>query len=497
MRCSAAVTAALLVIWAGPALGARFTLPLPAEDLPRGTLTVKVVGEGMQDLRVGQPVAVLAQGAPASRPLKVVSTAKDGRARFDGLKPGRTVTVVVKVGDVVHRSTPIKLPDSGGVRLLLTLGQAEVPRAGGGAMPAGHPPMPRSGDAAARPRGEAAVEEVAQLPVGQVEVLVRRGSKATPLPGATIQLRGPDTKVASARTNAAGAASFQLPADGSALLEVSHSGKTYRSRPLARPVSGGLRATFQVFDRTTERSALIVAPGSHWVSQIGEKVVRFMQVLRLATRGDRIFDPGAAGVALPLPEGADAVEIPAELRGALRQGRPGEVLLTAPVPPAGLTVKVYFTLPYSGDRLTFRQKLPLALPQSLVALVNGDSVTLDGPSIAGPPQTDADPQAGGVRYPLAATKAGAATVFTFVNLPHRDHLPRTMALLVVGLIALWALIAALSGPRRARALLRRRERLLAALLQARRRSGGKRARKHQQEQERLLEELRQVWDEPW
>lgn len=357
--------------------------------------------------------------------------------------------------------------------------------------------MPGGGGSTARPRGEAAVEEVAQLPAGQVEVLVRKGSKATPLPGATIQLRGPGTKVASARTDDAGAASFQLPADGSALLEVEHGKKTYRSRPLVRPVSGGLRATFQVFDRTTKRSALIVAQGSHWVSQVGEKVVRFMQVLRLATRGDRVFDPGAAGLALPLPGGASAVEIPAELRGALKQGRPGEVLLTAPVPPAGLTVRVYFTLPYSGDRLTFRQRLPLALPKSLVALVNARNVTLDGPSITGPPQTDPDPQGGGVRYPLAATKAGTTTVFTFVNLPHQDHLARSMALLVVGLIALWALIAALSGPRRARALLRRREQLLAALLQARRRSGGKRARKHQLEQQRLLEELRQVWDEPW
>jgi hypothetical protein len=496
MRWSTAVTAALLVIWAGPAQGARFTLPLPAEDLPRGTLTVKVVGAGMQDIRVGQAVSVVAQGAE-SKPLKTVTTGKDGRARVDGLYPGRTVMVMVKVGDEVHRSAPLTVPGSGGVRLLLTLGKAVVPQTGGGQLPAGHPPMKGSGGAAPSPRSAATIEETAELADGLLEVVVRRGSKAVPLADTTVQLRGPGTKVASAQTNAAGAASFQLPADSGAVLEINHGGQIYRSNPLKRPTSGGLRATFQVFDRTTKRSALVLAPGTHWVSQIGEKVVRFMQVLRLTTKGDRIFDPGSAGVALPLPEGAGAVEIPAELRGALKLGGPDKVLLMAPVSPAGLTVRVYFTMPYSGDRLTFRQRSLLAVPRSVVAVVNGDAVTLDGPSIAGPPEADPDPRAGGVRYPVAAAKVGESTVFTFVNLPHQDHLPRSMALLVVGLIALWALIAALSGPRRSRALLRRRERLLAALLQARHRSGGKRARKHQQEQQRLHEELRQVWDEPW
>jgi hypothetical protein len=321
-------------------------------------------------------------------------------------------------------------------------------------------------------------------------------------PGAEVQLTvaGASKAVASARTDAAGKAVIPLPEAAGAryVVKVGYSGLTYSSREIARPEAGGLRATYVVHDRTTDRSKLLLAPGTHWVCQIGERVVRFMQVLRLATKEELIVDPGQRpGLALPLPEGAEGVELPKALQGivALDPQHPDKVWLRAPVPPMGLTIQIYYSLRYSGPSCDFRQRLPLALPKSVLRVLDNTEVRLAGPSIGGPAE---DPERGQLLL-LEPAGAGQDVVFSFTNLPHRDTRLRQLALLVVGLILVWGLIAALGGPRRARALARRREQLLDRLLRAR--SGKKRGKRKRGQrpgpEQGLRAELEQIWEEPW
>jgi|GEM_PF-4588808 hypothetical protein len=129
-------------------LGPLVARPLRSGDLPADTITVKIVGTGMTDLKVGIRVG-LYQSADGQNfmPFAVEATKKDGRAQFAGLKADTTYVVVLEVGGKNVRSDAFK---GGAARLLFSLAAAAKgadphaqggPAKGAGGMPAGHPPM--------------------------------------------------------------------------------------------------------------------------------------------------------------------------------------------------------------------------------------------------------------------------------------------------------------------------------------------------------------------
>jgi len=251
-----------------------------------------------------------------------------------------------------------------------------------------------------------------------------------------------------------------------------------------------------VFDRTQDRRHLALGNGTHWVCQIGEGVMRFMQVVLLLQRADRTFDPGAAGLELPLPAGARTVELPQELQGSVVHDEHHATLrLMAPVPPDGLELRWFYEIPTteSAGEVELRQRLPLPMDRSLLLVLGSEGLPLRlaGPSVAGEGQRQEDRQ--GMAFPLHPVRAGGSIEVTFTGLPHRDRRPLWAVLALAGLIGLWGALGAFRGPRHAKEREAQRERLLKQLVQARRKQG----KKQRERQEGLVRELRQLWDEPW
>lgn len=513
--------------------GGAFSLPLPSADLPDGVLTVKVVGDGMGDLRVGQEVRLERLEGEKVAETKSAKAGADGRAKFEGLRGGVAYRAHASAGGKEHRSQTFSGPEKGGLRLLLTLGGGGAsphPGSGGpapGAMPPGHPAVPGAGGMppghpAGEPGGGAAeLTPDKALPDGTILVQVRRGRERKPLPGARVRIRtavagiaassvtdaegqlrlalgrGSASTPASAPTSqpASTPASQPAPDAPSAIVTVVHDGMSYSSTRLVAPAAGGLRALFTVYDRSPDPALLRIGEGSHYVAQVAEGALNFMLVLSLVNGGDRVFDPGQAGLLLPLPERARGVELPEEQRALAAVDEASRSLkVLAPIPPGRLMLRVFFELPYDGAELELRQRFPIASGEMVLRVLKDPGMRVSGPGLA--PGVEPVAQGDERLFALAPARAASTLELTLGNLPHRDRRPVQAALALALALALWAVVAGLLGPRRRRAREAQREQLLAQLVQLER-GKKKNAEEVARRRRELLAELRQVWDEPW
>jgi hypothetical protein len=135
----AAVALAVAPAAAQPA--AALGKPLPASELPVGTVSVKVIAGSPSSPIVGTDVTLVVNGTP-----RQARTDSGGRATFPGLPVGATV-VARALGDdrAEHPSEEFAIPGSGGMRVMISTkplqdGASGAPFAGG----AGGMPNPRA-----------------------------------------------------------------------------------------------------------------------------------------------------------------------------------------------------------------------------------------------------------------------------------------------------------------------------------------------------------------
>jgi hypothetical protein len=115
-------------------------IPLPAPELPAGTLSVRVVRERMGNNITGQSVS-----ATSGRETKTAVTDAQGRAEFTGYAPGSTVVATTTVDGEVLVSQELTVPSRGGLRVALVAGvQAAAARERAAAEAAAKEP-PRQG----------------------------------------------------------------------------------------------------------------------------------------------------------------------------------------------------------------------------------------------------------------------------------------------------------------------------------------------------------------
>ena len=93
--------------------------PLPAPELPAGTVTVRVVRERMGNNVAGQDVELVVGGAK-----RTGKTDAQGRAQFDRLPAGAAVQATAVVDGEALTSQQFTVPDSGGTRVALIAGIA-------------------------------------------------------------------------------------------------------------------------------------------------------------------------------------------------------------------------------------------------------------------------------------------------------------------------------------------------------------------------------------
>src|SRR5438552_3011611 len=93
-------------------------IPRPVDDLPNGSVSVRVIRGGFSNNVPNQTVA-------------------EGRAQFDKLAPGQTVKAVADVDGERLESQEFPAPAQGGIRLVLLAGAGNAP--GAAPVPAGPP----------------------------------------------------------------------------------------------------------------------------------------------------------------------------------------------------------------------------------------------------------------------------------------------------------------------------------------------------------------------
>jgi len=109
-------------------------IPRPVDDVPDGTVVVRLVRQELGNYIAGHPVDLDVGGR-----IQTVRTDQEGRAQFPGLKPGTVMRVSATVDGERLESQRFEIPQSGGVRLLL------VASAGGAGAPAAPPAQPVPG----------------------------------------------------------------------------------------------------------------------------------------------------------------------------------------------------------------------------------------------------------------------------------------------------------------------------------------------------------------
>ncbi len=505
-RHTARLLAMLLVLVSSPALAGRFTPPLPATELADGVATVKVVGKGMSDIKVGQAVTLLA----GTYKVKTATSGKDGRAQFTGLEQGKTYTLMAADGS---RSSPFVIPAKGGLRFLLFL-EASMSAMTGGAkpssgekMPTGHPPT--SGD---KPKvaegGAATMEEAKELAPGEVQVRVVKGKKKTPVAGIkVVVVRPTQVKVLKGHpvvppkagtrlvTDAAGQARITLPLpkkgeEAAHVFLVAHAKLTYRSGSLVPSDKHGHRVTFQVYDRTNKTDTLKLSPGLQLLSRVTEDSVSFLMVLSLTNTGEAIVHAGATGLRLPLPEGAAGLEVHRLYKELIHlDAKSKELHLLTPLPPGEREVRYFFELPITGQALTFRMKMPFAADAGRATILGKEGAKMSGPAVT-PSKTHAltgkDP---GKVYDLAAVTAGQYLELRITGLPHDPRGTAVAGVIALScLLVLWGVVAGVRGAGAARKRQARAEELLDRLASL---PEGKKGQGHRQ---KLKQELKEILD---
>lgn len=114
-----------------PDLGAMSGTPLPAGDLPNGTVSVRLVRGDLTNNVAGHPVEL--HGALA----QTVKTDDSGRAVFSNVPPGANVHASTVLDGKPLESQSFSMPDTGGVKIMLVAGAAGSGGPSAGASPAG------------------------------------------------------------------------------------------------------------------------------------------------------------------------------------------------------------------------------------------------------------------------------------------------------------------------------------------------------------------------
>jgi cytochrome c-type biogenesis protein CcmH/NrfF len=97
-------------------------VPLPSGDLPNGTVSVRVVRGGPGNNLAGETVELTVAGSP----LPGVKTDANGRAQFPGVAAGADVKARAVVSGETLESRPFKMPDRGGIRMMLVATDPEA-----------------------------------------------------------------------------------------------------------------------------------------------------------------------------------------------------------------------------------------------------------------------------------------------------------------------------------------------------------------------------------
>jgi hypothetical protein len=248
-------------------------------------------------------------------------------------------------------------------------------------------PDPKQMSGIPRPDGE--------LPVGTVTVRLIRGGFTNPLPGETVELTGAGMAAKTAKSDASGRAQFDGLKPGTPVkASTTINGEKLESREFEVPPVGGIRLMLVATDsegakraeedRTLAPSSavpgtVVLGQESRFVIEVGDDGLNVFNILQIVNSA-RTPVQTSAPLAFELPQDATGAGV---LEGSAKNAvaEKGRIAVNGPFQPGNTVVQFAYSLPFGGDTMTIRQKLPLQMPQFAILVQKVGNMRLSSPQV--------------------------------------------------------------------------------------------------------------------
>jgi len=459
----AALAGLMLVLAPGAALaqdmppdhGGAASAPLFVQDLPVGTISVRITRPSMNEPFANTEVVGTWTSKGGKLTTTTVKTGADGRAIFSNVPARATFHAKAEVEGETLTTAEFEVPAEGGTRLLMIVGGGAT---GAMAEMGGPPAHGLAGLAGVREpsvlRG-GKVEPRDDQPAGTVAIRVL-GADGQPLASVRVDLvlaqRASSSALKHASTDASGTARFtemqtEVPLPGHLVALVERDGLRVGSQPFTLDATRGSAGELRIPAKTSDLSVLRVSSSSRMMVEVREDSLAFLQNLVVENTSDKIFDPGARGLLLPLPDGCTGAE---KLAGGaeveIKEGT--GAVWRAPLPPSegqlsAIQVRVGCVIATQATpEVEIVEPMPLGLQGGVVLIQASHTVGLSAPGLRARP-AERDDNGNELRsYELASLAPGQPLHLTVYGLPTRGHLGQWIAGLVAGLIVVAGLVLA-------------------------------------------------------
>jgi hypothetical protein len=427
--------------------GRATSAPLFVQDLPVGTISVRLSRPSMTEAIVGTEVVGTWTTPEGKRASRVAPTGADGRALFAGVPVGSRFQANAEVEGESLVSAEFAVPGEGGTRLLMIVGAKDDETTD-----------ETTGDAPAtedahKPVGLRAgtVKAESGLPAGVLDlrVLEADGKAVAGIKVSVGHLQEANMEFVTADTDGSGQAHFANLRTGQATAYaavIERDGLRLGTDIFTLDDKRGAAGEIRIPARTGDLSVLRISSDSRMMLELREDSISLLQNFIVENRSDKVFDPGPAGLLIPLPDefaGAEKLHGGAEVE--IKEGL--GVLLRALLPPttsaaAAAQVRVGYLLPTHGQRdFEIVQPMPLGIQGGSVLVPAEFRVELSAPGLrTRPPERD---EAGNNlrTFDLDAVAPGHALRLTVRGLPTHDRSGRWIAGVLVGLLILAGIVA--------------------------------------------------------
>jgi hypothetical protein len=410
-----------------PGHGAAASAPLFVQDLPVGTVSVRLARPSMTEAIVGTDVVGSWTTTDGKQGTVTAQTGDDGRAIFSKVPVGATFSAKASV-DGERLATPaFPVPGEGGTRLLMIVGGQAAEALAEMTGQAGH-----GATAAPQPLGlnSGKVQSRNDLPAGSLEIKVLNAD-GKPMPGIRVDLAQGQTnggvQVKHADTDDSGTARFarlDVVAGAHWAAVIERDGMRIGTQPFSLGAEHGSAGELRIPGRTNALSVLRVSGNSRMMVELREDSLAFLQNLIIENTSDKVFDPGPKGLLVPLPDGCTGAEkMGGGVEVELKEGQ-GAILhsLLPPTtdPSAAAQVRVGCVLPtHETPEVEIVQPMPLGMQGGLVMIPATSTVGLSAPGLR-PLPAERDDNGNELRmYDLQGVVAGQPLRLTVVGLPTR------------------------------------------------------------------------------
>jgi len=439
-----------------PDHGAAMSAPLFVQDLPVGTISVRLTHPSMTEPIAGAAIVGTWTMAGGKEGTATVKTGDDGRAIFAKVPVGATFGAKAEVDGETLSTAEFPVPAEGGTRLLMIVGANTAEAM---AEMTGQSPHGMGGGPKALGVRAGKIEPSDKLPAGAIEIHVL-GADGKPMPGVRVDLAcarpaAGGVEVKHADTDDSGTARFAGLEGGEGehwAAVVERDGMRIGTPLFALEAKRGSAGELRMPGKTSDLSVLRVSANSRMMVELHEDSLAFLQNLVVENTSDRIFDPGPRGLLIPLADGCTGAEklsggVEVELKegaGAILHG----LLPPTDNPAAAAQIRVACGLnTHETPEVEIVQPMPLGMQGGLVMIPATLSVGLSARGLRARP-AERDDNGNELRmYDLDSLPAGQPLRLVVTGLPTRGQAGKWITGILVTLLVAAGVIAA-RRPRR-------------------------------------------------